>query len=475
MTLLEFPGMLRNHISRRRFIKTAGATAALGWTMPRLAAQEHKWPSDQLTFAYVGTGVRYHTALGHQTYPFGPCAGICDVDAVQRGRAQQIARDYHRENGRAEMIPLYEDYRRIIDRDDIDVVLIGTPDHWHTKIAIEAMKAGKDVYCEKPLTLTIKEGQQFEQVMNETKRVVQVGTQQRTEFGSRFATAAAMVRDGRIGKLKKITCAIGSSPVCEPLPKAPVPNYLNWELWQGQAPEAEYRQGEYLHPDGWGAGYPQGRTHRYFRWFYEYSGGKLTDWGAHHVDIALWAIDRLNGNLGTFTIDPVDFEHPVEFKDGMPLTDDRFNCASRFKISVMLDDGVELQIRDSADDLGFPNGIMFEGTEGRFLVNRGKIVGRPVEALKENPLAEDAFAKLYGTEKPKSHMQNFMDCIQSRDQPISDVASHNQMLAVCHGANIAMRLGRKLTFDAQNMTFVGDDQANSFIEREQRKGYEITV
>ena len=457
-------------------MQTTGASVALGWTMPRLGAQEYKWPAEQLTFAYVGTGVRYHTALGHQTHPFGPCAGICDVDAVQRGRAQQVMRDYHRENGRAEMIPLYEDYRPLIEREDVDVIVIGTPDHWHTKIAIEAMKAGKDVYCEKPLTLTIREGQQFEQVMNEQERVVQVGTQQRTEFGGRFATAAAMVRDGRIGDVKRVTCAIGTSPTCDPIPKAEVPKHLNWDLWQGPAAVAEYRSGEYLHPDGWGAGYPQSRTHRYFRWFYEYSGGKLTDWGAHHVDIALWALDRLNGNLGKITVDPVEYHHPVEFKDGMPLDDSQFNCAATFRVSVTLEDGVELQIRHSAeDDLGFQNGIMFEGTEGRFLVNRGKLVGRAVEGLETNPLPDDAIETLYGRSKPESHMKNFVDCIKSRQQPISDVASHNQMLAVCHAANIAMRLGRKLTLDTTTGSFVGDEQANSFVQREQRKGYEITV
>ncbi len=468
--------MLSKSVSRRRFLKTAGASVALGWTAPRMAAQEYKWPSEQLTFGFVGTGVRYHTALGHQTHPFGPCAGICDVDAVQRGRAQQVARDYHRENSRAEMIPLYEDYRRIIDRDDIDVVVIGTPDHWHTKVAVEAMQTGKDVYCEKPLTLTIREGQQFQKAMEETKRVVQVGTQQRTEFDSNFATAAAMVRDGRIGKVKRVTCAIGGSPVCDPLPVRPAPHHLNWEMWQGQAPLAEYRAGKYLHPDGWGAGFPQSRTHRYFRWFYEYSGGKLTDWGAHHVDIALWSLDRLRGNLGTISIDPLEFHHPVEFKDGMPQSDDRFNTADTFKVLVTMKDGVELVIRNSAEtDLGFENGILFEGSDGRFLVNRGKLVGRPVEELESKPLPVDAFDALFGQPPPEGHMKNFVDCIKSRSQPISDVASHHQMLTVCHATNIALRLGRRLEFDSKAGLFVGDQLANTFIEREQRKGFEINV
>ena len=160
----------------------------------------------------------------------------------------------------------------------------------------------------------------------------------------------------------------------------------------------------------------------------------------------------------------------------MPMKDDRFNCALTFNVRVKFKDGIEMYVTDSAEKtLGFENGIMFEGSNGRFLVNRGKLVGKPVEQLKTNPLPEDWASKLYGQAAPKSHMHHFVDCIKTRKTPISDAASHHRMLAVCHAINIAMRLNRKLVFDPATDQFVGDDQANTFIAREQRKGYEVTV
>ncbi len=166
----------------------------------------------------------------------------------------------------------------------------------------------------------------------------------------------------------------------------------------------------------------------------------------------------------------------MPFKDGMPTKDDRFNCTLKFNVRVKFKDGIEMYVTDSAQEtLGFENGIMFEGSEGRFLVNRGKLVGKPVEHLNENPLPSDWASKLYGRQTPESHMQHFVDCIKTRDTPISDAASHHRMLAVCHAINISMRLNRKLIFNPATDMFVGDDQANTFIAREQRKGYEISV
>jgi predicted dehydrogenase len=285
----------------------------------------------------------------------------------------------------------------------------------------------------------------------------------------------SLVAAGRIGKLQRITCAIGQSRTCDPIPAAAPPKSLNWELWQGQTPTVDYLKGPIGDLTGYGAGHPLGRTHNYFRWWYEYSGGKMTDWGAHHVDIAVWALSQLRKNLGEVTIDPVAVEHPVPMKDGMPTAGDRFNTAVAFNVKVGLDDGVELRIRDTANDLGFDNGILFEGDAGRFFVNRGKLSGKPVEELAPNPLPEDYLHKLYGGDPPKGHVANFFDCLQSRKQPIADTVSHHQALSICHAVNIALRLGRKLTYDTAQGQFVGDEQANGFIERPQRKGYEITA
>jgi predicted dehydrogenase len=471
--------------TRRQFLKTsAAALAATHLPIPWSSADadESRSPNEIPVVGMIGTGIRF-APLIRAGSKYTNCASVCDIDTRQSSKAAELAAQEQKKNGRTGKIKIESEYRRLIDRKDIDALVIGTPDHWHTKIAIEAMQAGKDIYCEKPLTLTIREGQQILEVLNKTKRVFQVGTQQRSDFGQRFVQAVALVQNGRIGKPTTVTCAIGGSPTCPALKTGKAPAELDWETWLGQAPKTDYLVGDIIHPSGWGAGFPLGRTHRYFRWFYEYSGGKLTDWGAHHLDIALWAMGKLDSGMGRFTIDPVMAKHPVPFKNGMPTVSDRFNAASEFRVNVRFSDGATLAIRDSAQgDLGFSNGIMFQGTKSRFLVNRSKIVGGPINALKSNPLPSNAIEKVYGGPSvinnggdPIAHMKNWVSCIKSRKKPISDVESHHRMLSVCHGANIAMRLGRKLTFDSKTESFVGDEQANSFIEREQRKGYEIKV
>ena len=469
------------NFDRRTFLGASAATTIAAGLDPwssTLMAKGYQSPNEQPGLGYIGAGIRFHTALGPQGTKFGSCLSICDVDLVQSGRALQKIRDRHRQMGKPLVIDLHEDYRHVIDNKDVDIVYVGTPDHWHTKPVIEAMKAGKDVYCEKPLTLTIEEGNQIEKVMADTGRIVQVGTQQRTEYNRMFAKAAAMVRDGRAGDIERVTVCIGGSRECAPLPVVDVPRQLNWEMWLGQCPVVDYRSAsEVVDKQGWGAGHPFSRTHRYYRWFYEYSGGKLTDWGAHHVDIAMLALDKLRDDIGNITIKPIEVKHPVEFDSkGMPTADDRFNAATSFKVSVKFADGIEMMVRHSAqDDLGFGNGIMFEGSKGRFLVNRGKLVGRPVEQLKKNPLPSDAIDKLYGQPAPKSHMDNFIECVQSRKQPVSDVKTHNLMLNVCHAINIAMRLNQELVYDPKARKFIDNETANSHVARDQRSGYEIVV
>ena len=476
--------------SRRGFLKAATAACAaayfpgLGFPSRQCYAAGFQSPNEQPGIAFIGTGIRFHTYHGKQALRHGPCMAVCDVDSLQAGRALQVAIDHHRAHKRPLVIDAFEDYRRVLDNKDVDVVVIGTVDHWHSRIAIDAMRAGKDVYCEKPVTLTIEEGQQILRVQKETGRVMQVGTQQRTEFAKRFVTAAAMIRDQRIGDVAELNVCLGGSRNCGPLPRVDPPRTLNWELWQGQCRLKDYRAEPVVRDkSGWGAGFPFGRAHRYYRWFYEYSGGKLTDWGAHHVDIAMWALDRLGDDIGNVRIDPVEVKHPVAFDSkGMPLEEDRFNCAVSFKVKCTFADGVVMYVRDTAPELGFTNGIMFTGkNKSRFLVNRGKLVGAPVEALESKPLATDAVPGLYIDDasgggqfgKTGYHMTNFMECVKSRKSPASDMQSHHRMLNVCHAINVAMRLNRPVVFDPKTETFGDDPLANSFLGREQRKGYEI--
>lgn len=354
------------------------------------------------------------------------------------------------------------DYRKVIDDPKIDVVHISTPDHWHAKIAIEAMLAGKDVYCEKPMTLTIEEGQLICDVCRKTDAVFQVGTQQRSM--RQFIKAIALIREGRLGKLQRVQCAIGGAPESPELPIAETPKHLDWDRWLGPAPNVAYR---------FKANAPNiigswSRSHYEFRWWYEYSGGKLTDWGAHHVDIATWGMDKTD--TGPVSIDPVMVEHPVEFKDGYPVVGNRYNTATKFHIKAIYADGVELTIRHDTD-----NGILFEGTKGRIFVNRGKLVGKPVEDLASRPLPDGALEKVYKDKQLTDHVANFFESVTVRKQPISDVFSHHRMLTTCHLAGIAARLGRNIRWDPEKEEIIGDSIAKSFISRKNRKRFEIEM
>lgn len=476
--------------TRRAFLQASAGVAAYVGTGLRTSealAADSKSPNEQPVVGFIGTGIRYHTNHCEKALTYGPCAGISDVDMVQLGRAKQAAINIHREKNRPLVIDEYEDYRKLLDRQDVDVIVIGSVDHWHTKQVIDAMQAGKDVYCEKPVTLTIREGQQIEEVQKATGKVMQVGTQQRTEYNQQFVKAAALCRDGRVGDVKDVTVCIGGSRESGVLPVVDPPKALNWDMWLGQCPMVDYRAAdEVVDKTGWGAGFPFGRAHHYYRWFYEYSGGKLTDWGAHHVDIATWALDKQGSDIGPIKIEPISVVHPVNFDEkGMPTKDDQFNCALTFNVKCTFADGIVMHVRDDASkDKGFDNGIMFEGTKGRYLVNRGKLVGAPVEALSSNPLPSDAIEKLYadpsaanlgGLGSDGYHMKNFMECVKTRKTPASDIKTHNAMLNICHAVNVAMRLNRTVTYDPATQTFGDDKLANSFVSREQRKGYEIVV
>ncbi|REJ69153.1 MAG: gfo/Idh/MocA family oxidoreductase [Planctomycetota bacterium] len=465
-----------NHadVSRRKFLSHGAKVAALGAAVPyfftgqQAAAIDDKSqsPSDRLRVALIGCGGQgnWDTA---RLLRWGDVIALCDVDSKRPAASMKFFGDTtqkYKIDAKFDA-DVYEDYRHVLDRKDVDVVVIGTPDHWHTKPAIEAMQAGKDVYCEKPLTLTIDEGKQIRKVLEETGRVFQVGTQQRSEGpfikeagAPTFLAAVALCREGRLGKIKKISVAIGGAPSCPPQPVVEVPANLNWDMWLGQAPLVDYRSL---------------RCHYQFRWWYEYSGGKMTDWGAHHVDIAHWA-------LGADDTGPVEVmglaQHPVPFENGYPLADDRYNAATAFHVVCKFKDGVELHIHDGDSTRKLDNGVLIEGDKGRIFVNRGRLTGKPVEELKDNPLPEGAIQRAYNGMEPTSHAKNFVDCLKSRRQPISDMPSHHRAMTTCHLANIAIRLGRKIQWDPATELVVGDDAEmlnEQWLKREQRAGYEI--
>ncbi|MGP0068738.1 MAG: Gfo/Idh/MocA family protein [Isosphaeraceae bacterium] len=438
--------------NRRDFLRVAATSPALlPFFMPfgRSMAEEMQAKNDRPRLGLIGAGGQGSgDARGASTY--GDFLAVCDVDKTHAERAKA---DRRIGKGKAD---IYGDYRKLLDRKDIDAVIIGTPDHWHTRICIDALRAGKDVYCEKPMTLTIDEGKKLGQVVKETGRVVQVGTQQRSDHNRVFLLAVAMVRAGRIGKVRKVTAAIGGGPTGGPFPVAKTPAVLDWDMWLGQAPKVEYREK---------------RCHSDFRWWYEYSGGKLTDWGAHHVDIGQWAIGMENS--GPTGIEVVKGKLPVEFKGGYPTVDDRFNTTTEFIVRAMFANGVTLEIRDDTE-----NGVTFEGERRgqKIFVTRDRIdlQGGAVDALYKNPVPESMLHELRKGKKVDGHMANFFECIRDRSVPVSDVWTHHRALTTCHLANIAIRLGRhKLTWDPAKEEIVGDSEANAWQARPQRAGYEV--
>ena len=331
--------------------------------------------------------------------------------------------------------------------------MIGTPDHWHTKMVVDACRAGKDVYVEKPLTLTVDEGKLLCKVVKETGRVVQVGSWQRSDW--RFRLACEMVLAGRIGKLRKVTLTVDGNPAGGPFQPEPAPPHLNWDMWLGQAPNVPYIKE---------------RCHYTFRWWYEYAGGKVADWGAHMFDIAQWGI-------GSQMSGPVEIDGRAD-----TLPDQRPNCYNvppKFSVTMRYANGVEVNCRCEGRV-----GVMFEGDKGRLFVSRASIVGKPVENLIENPLPKEKY-RLYANDNlaqplhvdkkdpNDNHMFNFFDCVKSRQTPISDVVSQHRSATACHLANISIRLKRRLKWDPENELFVGDEEANQWLHREQRKPYQV--
>lgn len=441
--------MNSNRIHRREALRRGGRYAAAGLVLPYFftanAEESNRPKSKNDRFRIGAIGMRYQgSVITEKACEYGDVVAICDADREIALKAREQF------GGKAE---LYEDYRQLLDRKDIDVVMIGTPDHWHVPMAIAACQAGKDIYCEKPLTLTIDEGKLLSRVVRESGRIVQVGTWQRSDHN--FRLGCELVRQGRIGKLQKVTVVLGKNQTGGPFREQPVPKNLNWDLWLGQTPKVPFT--------------PE-RCHYTFRWWYEYSGGQMTDWGAHHIDIAQWG-------MGT------EFSGPVEIDGQAKLPDipNGYNVAIDFRATLKYSNGVELEILDEGR-----NGVMFEGESGRVFVNRGTVAGKPVEDLAEKPLPRQAF-QLYSHDNlsrpPRTgkldaivnHMGNFFDCVKSRQTPLADVVSQHRSVSVCHLANISMRLRRKLRWDPDQELFVGDEEANGWLSREQRQPFRVTA
>jgi predicted dehydrogenase len=430
------------------------AVACAGDPLGRPASAAGPSPADGPGIGVIG--LRYQgSVIAAQAKAHGRILGIADADRacldlslIDKKVGPQTGMTPGHIYGDVVVADRHQDYRRLLDDKRIDVILIGTPDHWHAKMLIDAVQAGKDVYCEKPLTLTIDEGKQIRTAVQASGRIVQVGSWHRSDH--RFRTAVEMVRQGRIGKLEKVEVALGKNEVGGPFPARNVPPTLDWNQWQGQTPDVPY--------------VPE-RTHYTFRWWQAYSGGQLTDWGAHHIDIARWAIGA----------EPVEIEGRATY----PRAPGGYDVPVEYAVRYRFANGVELTVADTGR-----NGILFTGSGGRLFVNRENLAGKPVEDLKDRPLPRESFT-LYDFDnrvRPErsgkidaiqNHMGNFFDCVAARRQPIADVESGHRSVTVCHLGNISCALGRPLTWDPAAERFVSDAEADALLSRPQRKGFEV--
>ena len=440
------------HVSRRSFVKSCLATAAATglplWFLEQdeaLAAPAPKplGPNDRPGIALVGCGGQGSGDASNASR-FGDILAVCDVDRRHaEGAAKRLAK-----NGKTP--DTYSDFRKVMERDDIHVIVNGTPDHWHTLVNLAAAKARKDIYSEKPLTLTVDEGKRLVQTVRENKVVLQTGTQQRSDRN--FRLACELVRNQRIGKLQQIVVWLPAGLRGGPFASSPVPEGLDWDYWQGQAPKADY---------------VKERCHVTFRYWLEYSGGTITDWGAHHNDIAFWA----TGMKGPDEVEAKVLVQPIP---------GGYTAFSEYEVLFTYSNGVKHFIKTTKDDnifggvvnqQGQRNGIRFEGTDGWIWVRRGAIEASRDEII-TTPLPANA-ERLYVS---RDHMGNFFDCVRSRKDPICDVETGHRSASECHLAQIALRLGRKLRWNVEREEFTGEGaaEANRWVARPMRKPYDYS-
>jgi predicted dehydrogenase len=428
--------------SRRTFVKSAALAAAAPMIVPasvladavRGGPTTTTAPSKRITLGFIGMGKQ---CGGHLGYMIGrtdvQVLAVCDVDATRREAAREkVAREYVKlERKGVTACTAYNDYREVLARKDIDAVVIATPEHWHAIPLIEAAKAKKDIYCEKPLTLTLHEGVQCIEAVRKHKVIFQTGSQQRS--WKEFRQATAYVRAGRIGKVKTVTVGVGGPAKACDLPEEPMEAGLDWDRWLGPAPLRPYNS--VLSPRGVHNHFPQWRQYR------EYAGGSLADIGAHHFDIAQWGLD-------------MDRSGPVEI---IPPEDEKAGKGCRFIYA----NGVEMTH-------GGPPGITFVGSEGTIYVTRKQTTSTP-EALYQQPLTADD-AKAFASYE---HRLEWLDAVRSRKQPTCDVEVGARSVAICILANLAYEHRRKMKWDPAKWEFPGDAEANGWRDRARRGKYQL--
>lgn len=430
------------HLTRRTFTKTALAASA-GTALSRMRILG---ANDRINLGLIACGDR-----AMQIFPIFlkqpdvmPVA-VCDVFEPYLARGAKAANAKAGEG----KVSTHGDFRRLLDLKEIDTVIVATPDHWHALPTIMACQAGKDVYCEKPLSLTVVEGRKMVEAARTHNRVVQTGSQQRS--GPHYQKAVKLVQEGALGAVHKISAGFtrNGMPGFKPEeilgPGKEVPKGLNWDMWLGPAPYMAY---------------DPFRCHYNFRWFWDYSGGQMTNWGAHNLDIARWALNAKAPRAVTA------YGGRYEIKDGGE-TPDIQEVLYDFQTCVVSWSGREVnRLRDEY--------LVFHGTKGALSIMRnGFTIAPETWRKKDKPEIEPMQMKGDGNEAQNLHIRNFLDCVKSRQRPIADVEEGHLTAVVCHLGNIATRLGRSLNWDANKEEIVGDKEANQMLSRPYRKPWKL--
>jgi predicted dehydrogenase len=434
--------------SRRSFLKHAAGAASLV-AAPYIVPASAFGANERITMGCIGVGNQGINNLRAFLYDNRvQVTALCDVNDesigywnnAKAGRlvGEAIVKDQYGDNFKG--VDLYIDYRELLEQDDIDSVMIAVPDHWHALLYTDAAKAGKHIYGEKPLSLTVREGR----IMSDTVRAegvrFQTGSQQRSDRN--FRHAAELVQNGYIGELKRVKCGLpGGTPDIskqghrtEP---EPVPEGFDYETWLGPAPDAPYIPA---------------RSHVNWRWVFDYSGGQLTDWSGHHPDCAQWG-------MGTDETGPVEVRNPRAIYS----TDPVFNTAVEYSFDCMYENGVVLNVSNRNR-----GGVVFEGTEGKIWVDRGKLETKPGKLV--DVKIKDDEIHLY---KSDNHHQNFIDCVLSGEETAAPIEKAHRSVSIAHIGNIAMKLDRDLKWNPDKEVFVGDDEANEFLHRPYRGPWKL--
>jgi len=426
-------------VTRRHAIRTSLGVIAAPMIVDAatLGLAEAAPVSERITLGFIGTGKMagdYHLATLPR-YDDTHTLAVCDVSEARRENAKKRVDAYEkRKNSAYGGCDMTDDFRKIIERDDIDAVVIATPEHWHTIPLLSACIAGKDVYCEKPLTLTLRESQLCVEAARKYKRVVQTGSQQRSSVFGPFRQACEIVRSGRLGRISKVTVGVGSSSKWCDLPEEEMEPGLNWDMWLGQAPVRPYNSA--LSPRGVHNHFPAWRAYR------EYAGGGLADMGAHHFDIAQWALDMDESG-------PVEV-HPPEGPKAMTGA------------KLVYANGIEMFH-------GGPGGCTFTGTEGTMRIDRGHLSSDP-EAIAKEPIADNE-VHLFDS---RDHHRNWLDCIKSRERPVAEVEVGARSVAVCQLLNLAYWNRKSYNYDPKNWCF-DNETDNQELDRERRDPWQLPV